>query len=100
MEQHVVWDGVEERVVSAEEAQRLEKEDKAQDMTSKALSGHEYKTREQFGGYQTREMRAGGSANWRSYKKAAAEWLGDVDVRKVTKAQVEEYLEAHGITAE
>lgn len=99
MDEHVIWDGIEERVVSAEEAQRLEKEDKAQDMTARVLSGHEYKTRDQFTGYMDREIRSTGKAkDWRAFRKAAAEWRGDKDAKRITKSQVEEYLDAHGIT--
>jgi len=116
--QHVIWDGVTERVVSASEARMLEEKDMAQDMTAQPIAGHEFKTRAQFTGYKTRELRAeqppvralvapsphitqGANApDWRSYRAATAQWLGIDKATKVKKAQVMEYLAAHGIDTE
>jgi hypothetical protein len=121
--QHVIWDGRVERIVSASEARMLEEKDMAQDMTARPIAGHEFKTRAQFSGYATRELRAetppvrvveaptspppntqgaehADGSDWRAYRSATAEWLGIQKATKVRKAQVMEYLKAHGLDTE
>lgn len=105
-----IWDGEEFRQVTAEEAKRLVKEDKAQIMDG-TVFGNELKYRHQFTGYHTREMRAEQppvrvqpappepegkveQPDWRSYKAKAKKALGK---DRVTKAQVEGWMKSEGI---
>lgn len=122
-----IWDGTKIRKVTWEEAERLEKEDKAQNMSKKTYTAGGLKKRKQFTGYLTRELRAeqpgqptpppaseqssvpstepepsglaDGSegADWRSYKAEAAAHFGIEKVSKVKKQQVLEYMAEHGI---
>ena len=115
-----IWDGIQYRQVSPEEAARLVKKDMAQICP---VGGTEMKFRKQFTGYQTREVRADAPAvptpprlkpepkpkaapprlkpepepkakPWTHYKKAAAKYHGKT-VKKTNKADVLAYMEKH-----
>lgn len=107
-----IWDGIEYRQTSQEEADQLEREDKCQIVSKHIFSATELKFREQFTGYKTRELRAevpvlpkvekpylpkdldpiASVEDWKNYKEAAAGFL-DKPINKVTKAQVLNYME-------
>ena len=53
-----IWDGVQYRQVSEQEAKRLVDKDMAQVMSRGMVGGTEMKFRRDFTGYQTREVRA------------------------------------------
>jgi len=55
---NLIWDGEQYLEVSEEEADKLVKEDKAQNLSHKMLSAMELKRKSAFTGYWTREMRA------------------------------------------
>ena len=105
-----IWDGIQYRQVSPEEAARLVKKDMAQICP---VGGTEMKFRRDFTGYQTREVRAEFRpapikepeakpvmkpepekevVDWKDYRTAAAKVL-DKPVNKTTKAQTLEYME-------
>ncbi len=52
-----IWDGVAFRQVMWSEARELEKAGQCQ-ICDKLISAHEFLTRDQMGGYKTREMKA------------------------------------------
>jgi hypothetical protein len=54
----LIWDGTQFLEVDAAKADELVEADKAQDLSKKFLSGTELKTRNQFTGYATRELKA------------------------------------------
>ena len=53
----VVWDGQEFGELDRDEAEKLASEDKVQ-LVEGPMSGTEFKTRDQFGGYRTKVMSA------------------------------------------
>jgi hypothetical protein len=99
-----LWNGNEFFVATDEEAKKLIAEDKAEDESMHGNSHFRY--RHQFTGYQTREMRAEAPTpeveevpaknpkdhkSWRQYRKEVGQAIGK-PATKVTKADVEEYL--------
>lgn len=54
----IVWDGLEYRKVSEEEADRLVEQDKAQRVDREFISGSELRLRSSFTGYHTKEKRS------------------------------------------
>jgi hypothetical protein len=106
-----LWNGNEFFVATDEEAKKLIAEDKAEDESSHGNSHFRY--RHEFTGYHTRELRADAPIapvpeakteepdmpaqnpkdhkSWRQYKKEVGQALGK-PASKVTKAEVEEYL--------
>jgi hypothetical protein len=104
---NTIWDGITFRRVDSVEAEKLESEDKCQNLTRKFFSGTELKRRAQFAGYTTRELRADSFSNtspgvfvdprlvdWKHHKKPAADFLGKPFAR-ITRADVEAYLVRH-----
>ena len=107
----VIWDGDDYRQVSHEEAEKLEAEDKCQNLSKRNYAATELKYRREFTGYHTREMRATTApipriskapaaepqveaSEWMQYKAAAAKKL-DKPWNKVTKAETLAYMEKH-----
>ena len=110
-----IWDGVQYRQVSPQEADRLVGKDMAQKMP---IDGTAMKFRKDFTGYRTREVRAqpnpiptpamveppaqpkaqtteapvSVSTNWLAHRKAAAKSLGQT-MKETTKAQTLTYME-------
>jgi hypothetical protein len=108
-----IWDGLAYRQVSHAEAEKLEKEDKCQNLSGKMHSATELKFRKDFTGYLTREVRAkvippsvttippakvvGAPVtldDWAKYRKKAAKLLGK-PYNKTTKAETIAYMEKH-----
>ena len=111
MGNETVWDGEEYVVVTEEEAEKLEAEGKVQRVEQRHYSGHEMKTRAEFTGYKTREMRAEVNPpkstptptpkgvedeekadDWKKHRVAAGKYLGKA-TGKVTKKETLEYMD-------
>lgn len=95
-----VWDGKEFHQVSEKEAEKLEKEDKVQVIRTGFVDGTWYKTRAQFTGYNTREMRAAPPAAPSPPKKvdpppSAPE--PDVDLHDMTVMELRDYAKSKGL---
>jgi hypothetical protein len=100
-----VWDGLTFRQIPPDEAERLEAEDKCQNLSRRFVSGTELKYRHQFAGYATRELRAApvpvavavvtnpeSPSDWKAHREAAAAYLMK-PLNKTTKADTIHYLE-------
>jgi len=66
-----IWDGIQYRQVSREEATRLVDADMAQIMTDGLVAGTEMRFRKQFTGYNTRQVKAATPAKKKVAKKKA-----------------------------
>lgn len=93
-----IWDGVQYRHVSPQEADRLVEKDMAQKMP---VDGTAMKFRKDFSGYQTREVRPAKPEppvvvttvrDWKDYRRAAAEHL-DQPIMSTSKKQTKAYME-------
>ncbi len=119
-----IWDGEEFRDVPLKEANRLVKEDKAQNVSDHLVSATELKFRKEIKGYMTREIRAEptvspvlhippipsvvkkpttdtkpappdiSAEDWMKYRKAASADLGK-PWNKTTKVDTITYMEKH-----